>query len=259
MENGEKNKWNGRDGGYVFISHSHKDIAEVRKLRNRLEENGFEPLCFYLKCLTDKDEVDGLIKREIDAREWFVYVDSPNARDSEWVRKEREYINQIGTKKVLTFSLDESNSIEAQADRIMKSMRVFLSYSHRDAELAGRIRDELLRRDLQVFWDQELRMGDFVQQLTEQLREAAENGCLLFLVTENTMRSEWALRELEKFYQLSGGRNVVPVIVGDVNFSDSVLPFYLNVFQHISIGAEPEEEELRKVAELVEKVLVGRF
>ena len=87
MENGEKNKWNGRDGGYVFISHSHKDIAEVRKLRNRLEENGFEPLCFYLKCLTDKDEVDGLIKREIDAREWFVYVDSPNARDSEWVRK----------------------------------------------------------------------------------------------------------------------------------------------------------------------------
>ena len=40
------------NGGYVFISHSHKDIEKVRILRNVMEENGFEPLCFFLKCLT---------------------------------------------------------------------------------------------------------------------------------------------------------------------------------------------------------------
>ena len=68
--------WGKGEGGYMFISHSHLDIEKVRKIRNALEEAGFDPLCFYLKCLTDEDEVEGLIKREIDAREWFVYIDS---------------------------------------------------------------------------------------------------------------------------------------------------------------------------------------
>ena len=66
--------WNLKITGYVFISHSHKDIKKVRKIRNMIENSGFEPLYFFLKCLTD-DVVEGLIKREIDARDWFVYVD----------------------------------------------------------------------------------------------------------------------------------------------------------------------------------------
>ena len=34
-------KWGLGEGGYVFLSHSHKDISEVRKIRNDLEEKGF--------------------------------------------------------------------------------------------------------------------------------------------------------------------------------------------------------------------------
>ena len=49
--------------GYVFISHSHQDIRKVRQIRNAMEEAGFEPLCFYLKCLHDEDEIEGLIKK----------------------------------------------------------------------------------------------------------------------------------------------------------------------------------------------------
>lgn len=33
-------------GAYIFLSHSHNDIKKVREIRNRLEVNGFEPLCF---------------------------------------------------------------------------------------------------------------------------------------------------------------------------------------------------------------------
>ena len=63
-------------GGYIFLSHSHDDIDKVRKIRNHLEKDGFEPLCFYLKCLEDDSEIEDLIKREIDAREWFVFINS---------------------------------------------------------------------------------------------------------------------------------------------------------------------------------------
>ena len=70
------------EGGWVFISHSHQDIAKVRYIRNRLEQRGFEPLLFFLKCLSDEDEIEGLIKREISEREWFIYADSDNSRNS---------------------------------------------------------------------------------------------------------------------------------------------------------------------------------
>ena len=80
------------EGGYVFISHAHKDIGAIRKIRNYLEDNGLEPICFYLRCLSDNDEILDLIKREIDAREWFLLVDSENARQSKWVKTEVEYI-----------------------------------------------------------------------------------------------------------------------------------------------------------------------
>ena len=46
------------NGGFLFISHSHKDLKKVRQLRNNLEEAGYEPLCFYLKCLDDSDELE---------------------------------------------------------------------------------------------------------------------------------------------------------------------------------------------------------
>ena len=80
------------NGGWVFISHSHQDIDKVRKVRNHLERLGFEPLMFYLKCLSDEDEIEELIKREIDEREWFIYADSPMARSSKWVRAELVYL-----------------------------------------------------------------------------------------------------------------------------------------------------------------------
>lgn len=63
-----------KEGGWVFLSHSHQDINKVRKIRNLLEQRGFEPLLFFLKCLTDDDEIEDLIKREITEREWFIYV-----------------------------------------------------------------------------------------------------------------------------------------------------------------------------------------
>lgn len=44
-----------KNGGWIFIFHSHLDIDIVRRIRNKLEDRGFEPLMFFLKCtLFDK-------------------------------------------------------------------------------------------------------------------------------------------------------------------------------------------------------------
>lgn len=68
----------GRGGCYIFLSHSSKDTAMVRKIRNEFELCGQNPIAFHLKCLAScyqgkNEELRNLIYREIDARDWFVY------------------------------------------------------------------------------------------------------------------------------------------------------------------------------------------
>lgn len=50
------------------------------------------PIMFFLKCLNDHDEIDSLIKREIDCRTRFILCDSEKSRKSDWVKREVEYI-----------------------------------------------------------------------------------------------------------------------------------------------------------------------
>lgn len=57
---------------WVFLSHSNKDYKKVRLVRNMLEEQALRPLMFFLHCLNDDDEIDSLIKREIDSRTRFI-------------------------------------------------------------------------------------------------------------------------------------------------------------------------------------------
>ena len=85
----------GRNDIWVFMSHSSKDYEKVCKVRNELEKRGFRPLMFFLKCLDDKKndkEVESLIFREIDSRARFILCDSDNAKASDWVKKEVQYI-----------------------------------------------------------------------------------------------------------------------------------------------------------------------
>jgi hypothetical protein len=124
---------NNPEGAWIFLSHSSKDWNEVRRIRNFLEEKGHRPLVFFLKCLTDHSELDGLIKREIEARTWFLLCDSQNARESGWVQAEAAFIKELDGKYHETIDLEEA--IETQLERIERLCRratVFLSYSYMD-------------------------------------------------------------------------------------------------------------------------------
>lgn len=49
---------------WVFVSHSTKDFERVRLVRNALENSGFRPILFYLKCLENENEVNDLLKEK---------------------------------------------------------------------------------------------------------------------------------------------------------------------------------------------------
>jgi hypothetical protein len=89
------------EGFWVFVSHSTKDFERVRLVRNALEDSGFRPILFYLKCLENENEVNDLLKREIDARKRFILCDSPNAQASKHVTSELQYAMANGAKMLV--------------------------------------------------------------------------------------------------------------------------------------------------------------
>lgn len=132
---------------YVFVSHSHKDLHAVRLIRNYLEQKGAEPILFFLKSLSDKDEITGLIKREIDARIWFIYCKSKNSEESKWVKSELNYVYKQRKENVLTIDLDfcldtknelndaTKNLIDHALFKMIKLSRIYASYSPSDREI----------------------------------------------------------------------------------------------------------------------------
>ena len=90
----------------VFLSHSHKDVEKIRKIRDLLELLGCDPIMFYLKCLDENDtELENFIKREIDARNVFIYCKYQNAESSKWVQIELNYIKSIDKNRIYTIEI----------------------------------------------------------------------------------------------------------------------------------------------------------
>ena len=97
----------------VFLSHSHKDIEKVRKIRDILETLDCEPIMFFLKCLDDDNtNLEDFIKKEILARNVFLYCKSKNSENSVWVQMELDYIKKLDSSRVYSIDVVKRHSYD---------------------------------------------------------------------------------------------------------------------------------------------------
>ncbi|MBR5137297.1 MAG: toll/interleukin-1 receptor domain-containing protein [Clostridia bacterium] len=240
--------------GYIFLSHSHADIEEVRKIRNKLEEDGFEPLCFYLKCLSEDGEIEELIKREIDAREWFVFVNSENSRKSKWVNMEREYITSSNKKKILTVDLDNPKSISEVINKISQKLRVYIAYSHKDYAIHKHIKNKLIEKDFLVFSDEGIEIGfGWGEEIANAIVQASAEGCVIALITENSVKSLNFRDELRLAFDLDG--RIIPIYVGNPELSPA-MNLMLNKRQCYRLPNNPTDEDISKVVERISSNII---
>ncbi len=180
---------------WVFLSHSNKDYEKVRQVRNMLEEQSLRPLMFFLHCLNDNEEIDSLIKREIDCRTRFILCDSENARKSHWVQKEVEYIksqNRICETIDLSKSLDE---IKVTLQDFINKTKIFISYNREEYELAEMVYNRLSIYDFSVYID---RAWNFKSSYNQNYKDAVDflensvaksNGYVVAIVNERVLNS----------------------------------------------------------------------
>lgn len=185
----------------IFLSHSHKDIEKVRKLREIFESLEFEPLIFYLQCLDDNnEELEDFIKREIDARNVFIYCKSQNAEKSEWVQKELRYIKQSDSRRVYTIDIDlplnqTFVTLLNSLCELIKHNSIFISCSHRDEALCNSVKELLAENG----YNSILRYETLKKQEEHDkvIREIVKNGVFLPIITPNYMKSIYCQAELE--------------------------------------------------------------
>jgi hypothetical protein len=135
-----------------------------------------------LKCLNDDSEIDDLIRREIEARQFFLLCDSPNSRDSNWVQQEVRLIKELPGTVSLTVDLagpwqDQLGAI----DELSRRATVYLSYSRKNSEsmrLLPGIADALRQRDYRVHLDFDHLTLDPVAELTSAVDDALAHGTL---------------------------------------------------------------------------------
>lgn len=245
------------NGGYIFLSHSHADIETVRKIRNRLEEEGLEPLCFFLKCLSDESEIEDLIKREIDAREWFVFADSENSRNSRWVTLEREYINRTNSKKILSIDLTDEKSIEAVVQKIIHNLHVFISYQAKDVFLAREITKKLREKDYLVISPEDIveAGSSYSSIITNAVTEASKDGLVILLLTADALNSKYVEYEINMAVQCGG--NILPIIVGNVQLSCE-MQYVLEPYPKYKLSEKPDEAEIDTLIDSIGRYIVGK-
>lgn len=231
------------NGSWIFLSHSSHDIDKVRIIRNEFERLGHNPLAFHLRCLTDKTEegkkeLFDLIKREIEAREWFVFCKSPEAQQSPNVALEHAYILNSGKDKIWSIDMTQDiNSILRNVKQICISIEVFISYSHKDQEILNPLINILLEKDYSVWTDKKIKISSepFIEQISNAITTCSKRGFYIIVISENTTNSVYVKNELNLAYE--NGATIIPIVLGKPKISNDIL-FYISRYQYINIDLQ---------------------
>lgn len=222
---------------WIFLSHSNRDFAKVRRIRNYLEEHSCRPLMFYLKCLSNDDEIDDLIKREIDCRTRFIICESDNSKASKWVQSEVRYIkSQQRTYETIDLSKSEKE-IKVQLDKLVKSTQIFLSYSSEDYELVSAVYSHICKYDIRCFFDAEsLISGSFQKQINHALSLAKDFGFIVFFASQHSLSSPYCMKEVQEAVEL--GANVF-ILLLDKYAKDHIKECFPQSYDKIQRGGHP--------------------
>ena len=238
-----------RTGAWIFVSHSLGDILQVRRVRNSLEELGHYPLLFYLRSLADDSEIDGLIRREIEARNFFLLCDSENARASRWVQAEVRIIKSQFRKVFATLNLDapwEEQFAVIQAVSVRISAYVSAAAIDRldaDAMTTALERADygVVTRDILSTLDADLEM-----RIRREIDDAMSTGLFLVLLSPERLAQPEGFHWLELNHALERSLNfspdrttIIPIVLRDFQRTMALLPSRLHHINALDLSNVP--------------------
>ncbi len=242
-------------GAWLFLSRSNKDFEKVREIRNELVNRGQKPTMFYLECLeNDNAMLPDLLPREIAARECLTLCDSPNAQASRCGRDKVELIKSREGRRYTSEDLSQKLQPELHKPiRITKYATVFLSHTSPDREIVDRIGRALLKHGFSVRTEEDIGASNQTQALiTLRIDEAIENGFVLLLQSEASLKSHYCQQEaVYALERAPRSTNVVPVVISPFHASKRSFPqkviFLMGRIQWLHLSTGPPEARITKL------------
>lgn len=121
---------------------------------------------------------------------------------------------------------------------------VFISYNHKDQEVVDRIEKYLSTHHVRIVRDtQDMLAGEAIDNFIQRVMR--EQGTILSVVSENSMRSGWVgvENDLSFYSSLFGGRQFIPVMIDNKVFEDG---FIYTVVEDIDTRLAKLEEDRQK-------------
>lgn len=153
-------------------------------------------------------------------------------------------------KKIIEFDINDDNSISDAVYKIRHNLRVFISSSSKDMTLARNIKNKLEDKDYLAFLapDSIPAGSSFGLVISNAIVEASQEGCVLAIITPESVNSLWVERELS--LAISNNGNIIPVMVGDVQLSD-IMKFCLCKNQFYYLSKDPTEKEIETMIDTI--------
>ena len=213
---------------------------------------------FYLKCLESEEEIYDLITREIDVRTRFILCDSENARGSDWVKKEMDYIsNQDPPRSFLRIDLSQSDDIiHRQLDSYVNQMNIYISCTRNHNDLFRKIRLRLNKYDLNVLPDLDScdSGNNFAQEIEKQINHAANNGYYVFLYSKDIINSSFVAKEFKLADKL--GANLLLFTIDEESDKMCSNDSSLGKYPYIDVSEYSYEEKADIITnQILEKIL----
>lgn len=146
--------------------------------------------------------------------EGLIYLEGGASAHSFWVAFERDYALRMHKQ---VFAFDPATGTLRRDTSAPLDLKVFLSYSHRDAPQVRGI--QTFMKDERFFdtWldsDNLLAGADWTGALQEGIRSRIEaGGYVVVFWSQNSAQSEWVQREYTWAFQAGGRGHVLPVLL----------------------------------------------
>ena len=249
-------------GAWIFVSHSNLDFEQVRKIRNYLEGKGHKPILFYLKAQENeswKKVFEDFIKDEIRSREVFVICQSPNAKVSDPVQDEIDFVLKLKGVAQISVDLEWPWAQQQEAlNRASRSGSVFVSYLASRQQEALPICDGLENHGFRVWSLLDVPpSANWRDKMTEALAEAH----VVALLDPQTVNSPHVQAEL-KFaldqIKLNPKLSLFPVVISDFQATFAAVQATMPDLAHyqlldFSVGSAPAN------IQMLAKAIRGRF
>ena len=123
-------------------------------------------------------------------------------------------------------------------------IKIFISYSHQDADACARIDDAFAKQgNFDVWYDKGLVPGEvYRRRIASVIRDA---DCFIILLSNSSVTSEWVIDEVEYAKKLR--KKIIPIWIENVDIPDDldmILQRYHSLFWHLRSSDEQFERSL---------------